>query len=295
MQVFDELNENKNLSLTLGTFDGIHVGHAAVIKSATDFARANGLKSALITFKKNPRKSDGLVASRAEKLFLISSLGIDFVYEIDFSQEFASMPAEEYLKNILAKHFLPKAISSGSDHRFGCERSGDANLLRKASSVYGYEYFEIPPKIIDGEIVGSSPIKRKLSDGFIEEANKLLGRKFSVRGTVVCGNRLGGKIGFKTANIKYPDEIIKIPCGVYQAEIEVCGKMYSSVVNFGVRPSVKEENKNPIVEAHILDGFCSDICGEELVIRFIKKIRDEKRFDSLDLLAEQIRRDIDSI
>ncbi|MDR0968726.1 MAG: bifunctional riboflavin kinase/FAD synthetase [Holosporaceae bacterium] len=300
MRVFNEFNENKNVSLTLGTFDGIHIGHVAVIKSAVDFAQANALKSALITFKESPRRllaneKSKYIISEEEKLSLVSNLGVDFAYEIDFSQELAFMSAEEYLKNIIAKYFSPAAISCGYDHRFGRGRTGGADFLRKMASVYKYEFFETPPQTVDGEIVGSSLIKQKLSAGLIESANKLLGRKFSIKGTIVRGNRIGGQIGFKTANIAYPNEIIKIPHGVYQAETEVRGKIYKSVANFGIRPTIKEENKKPVVEVHILDDFCSNIYGEKIIVRFIKKLRDEKRFDSLNELKDQINRDIEAV
>jgi riboflavin kinase/FMN adenylyltransferase len=299
MEIFNELNENKNLSLTLGTFDGIHLGHVAVIKSTTDYAKANNLKSALITFIESPRSllngfSGECIVSRDEKLRLISELGIDFVYEIDFTPKFASISAKKYLKDIIVKYFSPKSISTGYNHRFGCGKSGDTNLLEKMQSVYNYEYFEIPPQIIGGEIVSSKLIKEKLSAGLIENANKLVGRRFLLKGIVIRGNKLGREIGFRTANFKYPDKIIKIPQGVYQTETKIYSseKSYKSVVNFGIRPSVGQKNKEPIVEVHILDGFCADIYGEELAVRFVKKIRDELFFDSLDKLKEQINRDI---
>lgn len=295
MKVFTELNnQNRNLALALGFFDGVHLGHQAVIKSAVDFARKNGVKSAVITFKEHPQVllrgcAPEYISNEAERRKNLAALGVDFCYELDFS-EISGMGGEEYLSEILVKNFAPLSISTGFNHNFGAKKSGTPELLSTLGEKYGYEYFKIQPVEIEGEVVSSSLIRKKLSAGKVSAAGKLLGRPFSVSGVVQKGAGLASKIGFKTANIAYPEGICKLPYGVYA----VRANGMSAIANFGIKPTFENLTAMPVLEVHILN-FDRDIYGETLQVEFLEFIRAEKKFASVDELVAQINRDIGAL
>lgn len=294
MQIFNSLNKNPNLSLALGFFDGVHIGHQEVIKSAVNFAKKNNTKSAIITFKKHPNKflfgeSPKYILTRKERENKIKNLGIDYLYELDF-ENIANLDAQTYLKEVLIENFSPISISTGWNHHFGYKKSGDVEFLRKNSKLYNYQYFEIEPKMFNEEIVSSSLIRRLLTFAEIEKVNNLLGYNFYINEKVIEGNKLGRTLGFRTANIIYPQNIVEIPHGVYSVNIELPNKIIKKgIANFGTRPTINDSNT--VLEVHILD-FDQDIYGKKLSIRFNKKIRDEKKFNNLDELKNQIQKDI---
>ena len=292
MQIYKELNKNPNLSLALGFFDGVHLGHKAVIESAVEFAKKHGNKSAVITFSDHPccyfwGVCPQYILSREAREKKIAQLGVDYLYELDF-ESIAGLTAQDYLKDILINHFTPVSISTGWNHNFGCKKSGNVKFLHDNSKKYGYEYFELSPEKLDDEIISSTTIRKLLSDGEIERANLMLGSKFSISGEVVKGNQIGRTIGFKTANLIYPPELIELPYGVYSVNTNY-GK---AIANFGIRPTVK--GSQALLEVHILD-FEKDIYGENLTVYFNKMIRAEKKFPSLDALKNQIKLDIKTI
>lgn len=292
MQIFSELNKNPNLSLALGYFDGVHLGHQAVIKNAVDFAHQNGNKSAVITFSDHPccyfwGVCPKYILTRKEREEKIAELGVDYLYEIDF-ESISGLTAEDYLKNILVKHFTPSSISTGWNHNFGYKKSGNVKFLAQHAKKFDYKYFELPPQKKDNEIISSTSIRKLLSTGKIEKANSMLGYNFLISGEVITGNRIGRTIGFKTANLLYPPELIDLPFGVYSVDTQF-GK---GIANFGTRPTV--DGKGTLLEVHILD-FDKDIYGQNLTVKFNKMIRTEKKFPSLDALKTQIKLDINSI
>ena len=296
MQILHDLSENPNLSLALGYFDGVHIGHQAVIKNAVNFAKQNGGKSAVITFKDHPccffhGVCPKYILTREYREKFIADLGVDYLYELDF-EKLAGLSAEEYLENILIKHFSPKSISTGFNHNFGHNKTGDVKFLEQESVKYNYKYFALPPQKYDGEVISSTKIRKLLSDGQIDTANKMLGRNFIIEGTVIKGRQIGRTIGFRTANILYPLELIDIPFGVYSVLVNYASQTYQGIANFGVRPTVN--GQGALLEVHILD-FERDIYGEVLEVKFIKMLRTERKFDSLDSLKQQISRDIKSI
>ena len=294
MQIFTSLNENKNLSIALGYFDGVHLGHRAVINSAVNFAKENNLKSAVITFKDHPccffyGVCPKYILTREQRREKLASSGIDYLYELDFDEKLSSLSAQEYLENILVKYFTPKSISTGFNHHFGAQKSGTPEFLRNNSKKYGYEYFEIPPQKIDNEIVSSTAIRNYLQNGQIEKANKMLKDNFAITGIVVEGQKLGRKLGFKTANLIYPPELIDLPFGVYETNTQY-GK---GITNFGIRPTVSSTQK-PVAETHILN-FAKDIYGEKINVEFVRMLRKEQKFNSVDELKQQIAKDISMI
>lgn len=294
MQIFTQLNENKNLSLALGYFDGVHLGHQKVIKSAVDYARENGLKSAVITFKDHPccylyGVCPKYILQREVRRKRIEDLGVDYLFELDFDENLSKLNAEEYLHNILVKYFKPMSISTGFNHFFGTKKTGDAEFLNKNQEKYGYKYFEIPPQKYNDKIISSTLIRELLSLGNIESANVMLGINFEVMGEVIEGQKLGRKLGFRTANVLYPPELIDLPFGVY----EVSTQYGKGIANFGICPTVSD-NKKAILETHILD-FDGDIYGQNIDIKFIRMLRKERKFSSVEELKIQINKDIKSV
>ena len=295
MQIFTELNKNPNLSLALGYFDGVHLGHQAVISTAVNFARKNGNKSAVITFKDHPccffyGVCPKYILTREDRLSHLEALGVDYVYILDFNAKLCMLSAQDYLKNVLIDNFSPKSISTGFNHYFGAKKSGGVDLLTQMQSVYGYKYFEVPPQKIGKDTISSTAIRNALSKGQIANANEMLGYNFTISGEVIKGQQLGRKIGFRTANLMYPPELIDLPFGVYSVIVHYQNAVYRGITNFGIRPTVSNTNQCSL-ETHILD-FDRDIYGENIAVEFLKMIRLEKKFASIEELKKQIKDDI---
>ena len=287
--------------LVLGFFDGVHIAHQAVIKSALDYAG----EAMLITFKEAPSKyfnqKAEYIYSRQQSLQKIKSLGVSEVIELDFA-EIANMPADDYLKFIVQK-YNPVSISTGYNHTFGKNKSGNPEFLNENAKKYGYKYICTPPQKLDGEIVSSTLIRKMLREGKINEANRALGSNFLLSGNVIKGAQLGRTIGFPTANMIYPEEIVKIPFGVYGGRITnnslaPCGRGVRGegetcpiILNWGMKPTV-HNTKEPVLETHIIN-FNGDLYGKELEIEITSKIRDEQKFDSLEELKKQIAKDVE--
>lgn len=298
MQIFEELKINKGLSLALGFFDGVHLGHQAVIKSAVNFARENNTKSAIITFQDHPccffyHLQPKYIIHRADKIKFFESLGVDYLYFLKFDEYLAMMNASEYLQEIIIKNFEPSAISTGFNHYFGAKKSGDVQLLNKMQDIFNYKYFEIPPMLYKGEVISSTRIRENISLGNIDLVNAMLGYNYFLEDEVIEGQRLGRALGFRTANLIYPDKLIEVGRGVYKVVVGFEDKKYLGVANYGLRPTVEACSKATL-EVHILD-FDQDIYGKKIKVEFIKKIRDEKKFNSLDELKAQIQKDVDSV
>ncbi len=294
MEIFTQLKNIPNLILALGFFDGVHCAHQKVLSGAIDYAKKHNLKSAVITMKEQPlcclkHIKPVYISSRKESYKLMADLGIDYIFELDFD-EIKGLNAQEYLENILIKYFSPKAIFTGFNHHFGLNRQGNTDFLKENQNKYNYKYFLIEPQKINNTIISSSAIRNYIKNGEIEKANKMLGRNFSVISTVIEGNKIGRTIGFPTANIIYPPDIIPPPKGVYSTEIKTEDKIFKSISNFGTKPTISP-NEPITLESHILN-FDKDIYGKNIEIRFIKKIRDEIKFDSVETLKQQIQSDI---
>lgn len=295
MKVYKELITCKDAAIGLGFFDGVHLGHRELITSLVKYSKDHNLTSVIVTFQKSPAekfvKDVKYIITNDERKRLIEELGIDILIELDFDDMLKQMTNEEYLCDILYKYFQPKAIFTGFNHTFGKDKKGTPMFLKENEEKFGYKYFEIPPVKKDNEIISSTLIKNYLSKGNIEKANTFLNRNFKISGTVIEGNKIGRTIGFPTANIDYPARMAEIPFGVYSAIVNVEGKIYKGVLNYGLKPSIKESVKKPVAEVHILD-FDKDIYGEKIEISLIERIRNEKHFNSLDELKKQIREDI---
>ena len=277
----------KNSALILGFFDGVHLGHRAVINSAVDYAKANGKKSVLVTFSRSPLEYFGgcvnYVYPRNISYEIISSLGVDYILLNDFNL-FADMSAEEYLLNYLVKNFEPISISTGENHTFGKNKFGNPKFLLEYSKKLDYEYFEVPLVDFNSEIVSSSAVRNLLLSGNIQKASTFLGQNYFIESVVEHGLKIGRKIGFPTANMKYPN-IVKIPYGVYQCK--VLDKL--AILNWGKRPTI--DGNEELLEVHI-PNYDEDLYGKILRVEILKKIRDEQKFNTLDDLTIQIEKDV---
>jgi len=294
MEIHTEFREIKNLSVASGFFDGVHIAHKKVILKAVEFAHENCLNSAVITFKTPPSEyfnntSAKTILTLNDRLNFIKKLGVDYAFVIDF-KDIAGMEAYDYIKNIIVKNLSPKAIVTGFNHSFGFNKSGNGVLLKALEKEFGFKYFEIMPEKLDGEVISSTAIKKYLSEGNVEQANKMLGKKFFIKNKVVRGQQIGRTIGFKTANIMYPENIADLKNGVYGASVICRGSIYKGILNLGVKPTVTSSNKR-ILEVNIFD-FNNDIYGEDIIIEFEQKIRDEKKFSSIEELKFQIEKDV---
>ena len=278
----------KDISIILGFFDGIHAGHKEVIKSGVGYAKSNGSKTAVITFSKSPSEHFGknvnYIYPRKISYELMSELGVDYIIEKDFSA-LAQIGAEEYLK-CLINDYRPISISTGFNHTFGFNKKGTPQYLEGQASVYGYKYFCVNSCKFDNQIVSSSLIKEFLAKGEIERANKFLTQPFKIESKVEEGLKLGKKIGFPTANMKYPEGIIKIPYGVYY----VTYNNRPAILNWGKKPSIGEFDEG--LELHVFN-FDENLYEKTIQIEILKKIRDEQKFDSIDDLKSQIAKDIE--
>ena len=298
MQIFYTLNKQTDLSLCLGFFDGIHQGHQIVIKNTVNFAKQNGLKSALITFSEHPLcllhgYDVKYISTLKEKLNLIEKLGIDYVYILDFDRELAQKSAYDYLKDVLVKNFKPKAITTGFNHYFGMKKQGNTEFLYNHQKEFGYKYFEIPPITYNNTVVSSTIIKEALTNGDIILANNLLGHKFSFSSVVQSGQKIGRTINFPTINLEYPINMVKIPYGVYAVNVEYNNKKYKAIANWGLKPTVNNTTM-PTFEAHLLD-FSQDVYGKPVKVEINDFIRNEIKFLSVKELKKQIEIDIQTI
>ncbi len=294
MQIYDELTYINNSSLALGFFDGLHLGHKVVLKNAINIAKSNKTSSAVITFKNHPlevlsNQKVEQILTLEEKIKIFELLGIDNLIVLDF-KDISHIRAKDYLENILVKYFSPIAITTGFNHSFGFNKEGNSTFLKENSTRYGYKYFEVPPFVIDGDVVSCSVIRSKLQLGNFFEANKLLGYNFFLSGIVIEGDKIARTLGFPSANIEYPENKIKIPFGVYFVQVNIGSKLYNGVLNHGYCDT-KSGEKVLKTEVHILN-FNDNIYGQKIRISFAAKIRNQIRFENTEKLKAQIVRDI---
>lgn len=293
MKIFKSLNNNPDLVLALGFFDGVHLAHQKLISTAVQYAKDNGKKSAVVTFEINPsnyftKEKNKNITTYEERMQRIESLGVDYAYVLDF-EEFMHMDGLRYLQDVLVKNFKPCCIATGFNHTFGRGKDGDSNMLSKYSERFGYHYIEMGAQKIQNCLISSTNVRDMILNGHIRNANLLLGHSFSIKNNVIKGEKLASKLGFPTANTHWPNSIIRLPHGVYFG-FAVVDKTYPAVINWGTKPTI-DENGQEIVEAHILN-FDSKIYGKIIKTLFVMKIRDEIKFPNVEALRKQIREDI---
>lgn len=292
----ERLPSFENAVITIGTFDGVHLGHRTILQQVVAEAqKANG-ESVLLTFEPHPRKvlfPDAplkLLTPLNEKIKSLSGEGIRHIVVVPFTPEFANMSAEEYVRDFLVAKFRPKVIVIGYDHRFGHDRTGGIETLERYAPVYGYEVKEIPAQTIDAAAVSSTKIRHALNEGNVGDAALMLGRYYTLKGAVIRGAQLGRTIGYPTANISPADADQTVPArGVYAVLVNTGDATHKAMLNIGYRPTVSNEIALHI-EAHLFD-FNGDLYDKDLELRFVSRLRNEEKFPSLDALKEQLGKD----
>ena len=292
----DDLPKFQNAVITIGTFDGVHLGHQLIISTLiTEANKANG-ESVIITFHPHPRKVVSsvvtgirLINTLDERIELLSKIGVDHLVVVPFTEYFANQTAEEYIKYFLVEKFKPNTIIIGYDHRFGKDRTGNYLLMVQKAIEYNYTLKEIPEHLLDAVKVSSTTIRNALLHGQIEEANKLLGYAFFFTGQVVHGNKIGRTIGYPTANLKsHNEEKITLGDGIYAVYVTVVGKKYKGMLSIGFRPTV--DGKKRVTEVNIFD-FDEEIYDQTIKVEIKKHLRQEVKFNSLDELKQQLHTD----
>jgi riboflavin kinase / FMN adenylyltransferase len=298
MQVHTDLSHLprfNNAVLTIGTFDGVHLGHQQILKALLDEAAAIRGESIIITFDPHPRKivqpdtSLHLINTLSERIDLLAQLGIDHLVIVPFNKEFADQPADTYIEKFLVSKFRPKSIIIGYDHHFGKGRQGNFRLLEDKAPVFGYKLLEIPKHILDEIGISSTKIRQAIQTGNVEKANKLLGYDFFFEGGVVAGDRLGRQLGYPTANLEYTDaDKIHLGEGVFAVTVAIKGRIHKGMLSIGKRPTLNDTKEK--VEVNIFD-FNEDIYGLSVVVSVKKYLRPQEKYASLDELKKQLEGD----
>ena len=296
----DKLPAFRNAVVTIGTFDGVHMGHRQIIDKLKSEAIENDGETVIITFHPHPKKvvSSSILGIRLintldERIELLDQLGIDHLVIVPFTEAFSNQTAEDYIKNFLIEKFHPHTIIIGYDHRFGRERLGDYRLLEKYAAEYNFQLKEIPKHILENISISSTNIRESIIHNDIITADTLLGYEFFFSGVVVHGDKMGRKLGYPTANLKISDEEKIIPGnGIFAvyAQTEGSTERKKGMMSIGFRPTV--DGKNRVVEVNIID-FDKEIYGQTLKVFVKKYLRQEIKFDSLEDLVKQM--DLDKI
>lgn len=322
MRVLTDFNsyqskKNRPLILTIGTFDGVHLGHQRVLDQVCKRACETGGISAIITFSEHPmhvlrhKEPPYLITSTPHRLRLLDQLGFDHVFLIKFNKRFSLQSPRAFVKNILVDQLNVSEVVLGYDSRFGKNREGRASDMSRFAREFGFKYFSVPPKLCKGKPISSTEIRSLIQKGEFSNVKQRLNRPYSIIGDVVKGSGLGRKLGFPTANLNPHSEALP-PCGVYLISLNVVDvklvktrvphcfilrdkilkKGLNGLLNIGTRPTVTKGRSSSIVpEIHILD-FKGNLYGKILEVIFIKKIRNEVHFESLGALKKQIKKDI---
>ena len=289
----------KNAVVTIGTFDGVHLGHQAIFSKMKDLAQSIGGETVVVTFSPHPRQVLNIDSSNLhflctpeEKLQKFEEFGIDNVVIINFTKEFSRTPSEVFIKDYIIDHIHPAYIVIGYDHHFGKNRMGDFDLLNELMEKYNFKVERVEAQDVENIAISSTKIRNALAVGNVKSANQLLGYTYSITAEVIEGNKIGRTLGFPTANLELPQEYMLINNrGVYACLVDYDGKTYKAMANIGHRPTIGDRSEdNPIIEVNLFD-FDGDLYGKQIHVRFIDRIRDEEKYDSLDALKTQLEQD----
>ena len=295
IQSITAFNSSEKTIVTIGTFDGIHIGHQKILKNLIRTANNEGKKSVLLTFFPHPRmvlqKENKILLLNTikEKSSLLEKMGLDYLIIHPFSREFSRLTALDFVRDILVNKLNTSRLIIGYDHHFGKNREGNIHQLKEYSLLYDFKVEEIPAQDIDDVSVSSTKIRTALKDGNLKTANNYLGYHYMLNGTVVSGKKLGGTIGFPTANIEIKEPYKLIPkTGVYIIRTYINTILYTGMMNIGFNPTVL--GKHQTIEAHLFD-FNEDLYGKEIMIEFIYFLREEHKFKSIEELVIQLNID----
>ena len=300
MRIYKDLNnlpEFKNAVLTIGSFDGVHIGHQQIIQQINDLASSIDGESILITFDPHPRfvvgKNQGdlkLLNTLKEKADLLEQCAVDVLVVAPFSKEFASQSPDAYIQDFLVAHFQPKIIAIGYDHKFGQNRVGDISYLKKFEAQHDFKVVEISKQEVADIAVSSTKVRRALMHGNVHKAEQLLGHPFGLIGIVVKGLQIGATIGYPTANIEVKNSYKLIPPeGIYAVWVDSENHRYQGMLYIGNRPTIDHDLKQTI-EVNIFD-FDKDIYGKELKVEFIEYLRGDEKFTTIENLKNQLTKD----
>ena len=293
---FQDLNIIKSLGVTIGNFDGLHLGHQKLLLNLIKISKRKNISSCLISFNPHPityfkKDKNFLIDLEQTKIEILKKIGLDFYVSIIFEEHIANFTNEEFENKILLTCLNTKLILSGLDFKYGKNRTGNISTLKNFSLKNNIKFYteeEVIAENFPGKI-SSTTIRSLIRAGNIQLANKMLGRKFEFIGTVIEGDKRGRTIGVPTANLQYNDFQIELSKGVYAVKIILDDEMYDGIANYGVRPTF--DQIIPLIEVHIFD-FNENIYGKKIKIQFIEKIREEIKFDGIEELLKQIKTDI---
>jgi riboflavin kinase/FMN adenylyltransferase len=297
MKIFHGI-ENANIAkptvLTLGVFDGLHLGHQRIMQTVVESSKATNAVATAITFDPHPRavlhpeSAPPLLQTLDQRLANLEVLGIEQAIVVKFDRDFASQPAEDFLSNIVRERLHAREVYLGKGFAFGKDRGGNIELLRRLGGELGFMADEVDEVQLRGSRISSSAIRKLLNDGRVNLARRMLGRPYGVEGVIIRGNRRGHTIGFPTANLKPHNRVIP-KYGVYATATLIAGHWRRSITNIGVRPTFENDDE-PSIETYVFD-FDGDLYGDVLRVRFLHRIRDERKFSGIDELKGQIERD----
>ncbi|MCU0342443.1 MAG: bifunctional riboflavin kinase/FAD synthetase [Ignavibacterium sp.] len=299
MQVFNsikDLTKDKNTILTLGTFDGIHPGHLKIIDKLVDCSKEKGCRNVVITFHPHPRTVLGnnnsvkMLSTQDEKITLLENHGVENFLTINFTKEFASLTAAEFIYDYLINGIGLSEIVLGPDHHFGKGRSGNVELLKKIGFKEKFSVTTVDAFYINGEVVSSTKIRNALNEGDLKRANNLLGRYYSFSGTVISGDMRGRELGYPTANIKLSSQEKLLPAiGIYAVRVHLENEYHFGLLSIGKRPTFYNEGEL-VTEVYIYN-FNRDIYGEYIKIDLVERLRGEEKFNSAEELISQMNKD----
>src|SRR5260370_15876591 len=284
------------LFLAIGVFDGVHLGHQAVISAATNHARAAEGTPVVMTFDPHPLKllrrqhAPHLLTATQHKIALIRDLGVEHLLVINFDKKFAATSPEEFVEELVIHSRPLREICVGHEWSFGKDRRGNLDLLKKLGQQFDFSVVGVPPVLINGEVISSTAIRQAVENGDFAKAAEMLGREYTILGTVRHGDNLGRQIGFPTANLSAHSEQFP-PNGVYLAEAWINSALYHALINLVYPPTVSSGKSERVLEIYLLD-FDRDIYGEDVEVRFLRYLRPERKFDNMDALPQQIELDV---
>jgi riboflavin kinase / FMN adenylyltransferase len=279
-------------ALAIGNFDGVHLGHQRILRFLAQRAKQNRLESLVLTFSPHPEKVLGqrpisMIQTLSQRLAGIKAQDIQAVLVTAFGRRFSTLSTFRFVREVIVRHLQAKEVIVGEDFRFGRNRSGDIKDLQRLGRRFEFVVYPIPAVVHNGQVVSSSQIRLLLTEGKIEQANALLGRPYEIEGNVIKGAARGRTLGFPTTNIKTKNEIL--PEGVFVTEAQVSGKIYPSVTNIGTRPTFRENELQ--IESYLFD-FQGNAYRKKIALRFLKKLRAERKFPTRSALMKQIHKDI---
>ena len=286
-------------AVTIGNFDGLHLGHQKILEALQDVAQARGLPSCVLSFEPHPREfftpeqAPARLSSLREKAECLQRQGIDRLHVFRFDRAFSALTAEAFIEQVLGRTLQARYVLVGDDFRYGAKRTGDFALLQQAGQSLGFNAEFLPTVEVAGERASSTAVRQALAAGELEHAERLLGRPYSISGRVVHGDKLGRDIGFPTANIQLKHNRPPL-LGIFAVEVYgLNGEPLPGAASLGKRPTVKNPDAVPVLEVHLFD-FNAEIYGRRVRVDFLHKLRDEAKYPDLDSLVAQIRRDVDN-